>query len=171
MKEMNKDICKESVFDEVFNTYAKDLKRFLYFKFNCMASAEDVLQDTFIKLWNNCNKVEFAKVKSYIFTIANNLFLDSKRHEVVVRKHEKSYIHQNTNESPEFLMIEEEFLEKVEKAIADLPEKQRIVFMLSRFEKKKYKEIAEKLDISIKTVEKRMHSALLIMREKIGKNI
>ncbi len=171
MMKNNKDICKESVFDSVFNTYAKDLKRFLFFKFNCMASAEDVLQDTFIKLWNNCNKVEFAKVKSYIFTIANNLFLDFKRHEAVVRNHKKSYTNHNTSESPEFLMIEEEFLIKVEKAIESLPEKQREVFLLSRMEKKKYKEISEKLDISIKTVEKRMHNALLIMREKIGDKI
>jgi len=165
------DICKEPIFDKVFHTYAKDLKRFLYFKFNCMDSAEDVLQETFIKLWNNCNKVIFEKVKSYLFTIANNLFLDSKRHEVVVRNHEKNFTNYNTSESPEFLMIEEEFLIKVEKAIEGLPEKQREVFLLSRMEKKKYKEIAEKLDISIKTVEKRMHNALLIMREKLGKNI
>jgi RNA polymerase sigma-70 factor (ECF subfamily) len=165
------DICKEKGFDKVFNTYAKDLKRFLYFKFNDMSSAEDVLQETFIKLWNNCSKVVYSKVKSYLYTIANNTFLDIKRHEVIVRKHQKNFVNYNTSESPEFLMIEEEFLLKVEHIIANLPKKEREVFLLSRIEKKKYKEIAEKLEISIKTVEKRMHGALLVMREKLGRNI
>jgi len=159
------------VYDSVFNTYAKDLKRFLYFKFNDMASAEDVLQETFIKLWTNCNKVVYSKVKSYLYTLANNAFLDIKKHEKVVRKHKEGFVNYNNSESPEFLMIEEEYLITVEKMIADLPEKQRKVFLLSRIEKKKYKEIALQLEISIKTVEKRMHNALLIMRKKLGRDI
>ena len=166
-----KNICDNKVFDSVFNTYAKDLKRFLYFKFKDMASAEDVLQETFIKLWNNCSEVVYDKVKSYLYTVANNSFLDIKKHENVVRQHEKSFINYNTSESPEFLMIEEEYLTEVEGAIASLSEKQREVFLLSRIEKKKYKQIAEELGISTKAVEKRMHNALLIIREKLGKNI
>jgi RNA polymerase sigma-70 factor (ECF subfamily) len=65
-------------------------------------------------------------------------------------------------------MLEKEFLEKIEKAIADLPEKQKEVFLLSRIEKKKYREIAEILGISVKAVEKRMHLALIKMKDKIG---
>jgi RNA polymerase sigma-70 factor (ECF subfamily) len=65
-------------------------------------------------------------------------------------------------------MLEKEFLEKIEKAISDLPEKQKEVFLLSRIEKMKYREIAEILGISVKAVEKRMHLALLEMKEKIG---
>lgn len=171
MSEKLRDICNNKVFDRVFNTYAKDLKRFLYFKFNDMTSAEDVLQETFIKLWNNCSKVVFEKVKSYLFTVANNSFLDIKKHENIVRKHQKNFIDYNTSESPEFLMIEEEYLTKVETIIASLTEKQREVFLLSRIEKKKYKQIADELGVSVKAVEKRMHSALLIMREKLGRDI
>lgn len=171
MSEDLENICNTKVYDNVFNTYAKDLKRFLYFKFNDMASAEDVLQETFIKLWTNCNKIIYSKVKSYLYTLANNAFLDIKKHEKVVRKHQEGFVNYNKSESPEFLMIEEEYLITVEKIIADLPQKQREVFLLSRIEKKKYKDIALQLDISIKTVEKRMHNALLVMREKLGKNI
>jgi len=65
-------------------------------------------------------------------------------------------------------MLEEEFLIKLEKTIADLPKIQREVFLLNRIEKKKYKDIAEQLGISVKAVEKRMHGALLVLREKIG---
>ncbi len=171
MVENNSDICKTSVYNHVFNTYAKDLKRHLFFKYNDMTSAEDVLQETFIKLWNNCSKVTLEKVKSYLYTIANNAFLDIKKHEKVVLQHQKGYVNYNKSESPEFLLIEEEYLIKVEQAIESLPEKQKEVFLLSRMEKKKYREIAELLDISIKTVEKRMQNALLVMREKLGRKI
>jgi len=165
------DICKSSVFDKVFKTYASDLKKHLYFKYRDLASSEDIIQETFIKLWNNCKKVPFAKVKSYLYTVANNAFLDVKKHEKVVLNHQKGYVNYNKTENPEFLMIEQEYLIQVENAIQALPIKQREVFLLSRMEKKKYREIAEMLDISIKTVEKRMHDALIIIKEKLGRRI
>lgn len=168
MDKLTNDICKESTYNKVFYMYAKDLKRFLYFKYKDMASAEDVLQDTFIKLWLNCTKVSFEKVKSYLYTLANNAFLDIKKHENIVRKHQKGFVNYNESESPEFLMIEEEFLQKVERVIANLPEKQREVFVMSRIEKLKYKEIAVKLNISVKAIEKRMRNALIVIREEIG---
>ncbi len=164
-----KDICKDKVFEKVYFTYAKDLKRFLFLKFGDLESAEDVMQETFLKLWKNCHKVSFEKVKSYLFTLANNAFLDIKKHEKVVRKHrENNNLSHSTSESPEYLMIEEEFLEKIEQAIAGLTDKQREVFILGKIEKKKYKEIAEELGISIKAVEKRMINALANIRKQIG---
>ena len=171
MSDNQKDICKTDVFDLVFKTYAKDLKRHLYFKYNDMTSAEDVLQETFLKLWKNCSKVTINKVKSYLYTVANNAFLDIKKHEKVVRNHKQRYTNYNFSESPEFLMIKEEYLIKVEKAINSLPEKQKEVFLLSRIEKKKYREIAEMLNVSIKTVEKRMHDSLIVMRKELGRKI
>lgn len=168
MNHSQQDICKEQVYNKVFYTYAKDLKMHLYFKYKDMASAEDILQDTFIKLWNNCSKVTLEKVKSYLYTVANNAFLDVKKHENVVRKHQKGFVNYNETESPEFLMIEEEFLQKVERVIASLPEKQREVFVMSRIEKLKYKEISDKLGISVKAIEKRMRNALIVIRKEIG---
>ena len=82
--------------------------------------------------------------------------------------HSKSLKKEGTNESPEFILLEKEFMEKLETTIANLPDKQREVFLLNRIEKKKYKEIAEMLNISTKAVEKRMHQALVIMRQEIG---
>jgi RNA polymerase sigma-70 factor (ECF subfamily) len=168
MSKDNRNICHSKTFEFIYNTYAKDIRRFLFFKTQDTASAEDILQDTFVKLWDNCSKVDYDKVKSYIYTIANNMFLNEKKHEKVVRTYSKNHGKFDTNESPEFIMLEKEFMDKLEKTIAALPDKQREVFLLNRIEKKKYKEISEKLSISVKAVEKRMHMALLTMRKEIG---
>ena len=78
----------------------------------------------------------------------------------------KSYAH-----SPEFLMKEKEFMLKLQRSISNLPQKEREVFLLSRKDKKTYREIAEIIGISQKGVERRMHLALLKLREKIGMSI
>lgn len=165
-----KKICNPQVFERLFNTYAHDLKRFLFFKTHDLDTANDIMQETFIKLWENCDNVNPEKVKSYLFTVANNTFLNLEKHKKVVRKHQSEMVRGiHNSESPEFLMIEEEFLKKIEKTIKELPDKHREVFLLNRIEKKKYREIATMLNISIKTVEKRMHLALIEMKEKVGK--
>lgn len=162
---LTNNICNPKIFKQVFETYAKDLRRFLFFKFNDLETAEDVMQDAFIKLWTNCADVSLEKVKSYLFTIGNNLFLNIKKHEKVVLKNNFRHTKSTNIESPEYLLIEQEYLISLEKAIDNLTAKQREVFLLSRIEKLKYKEIAQKLNISVKAVEKRMHFALIAMKE------
>lgn len=168
MAKDNRNICHSKTFEIIYNTYAKDIRRFLFYKFQSIDKAEDLMQDVFIKLWDNCGKVDYDKVKSYIFTIANNMFLNEVKHQKVVQNYNKLNKKEATNESPEFILLEKEFMNKIETAIADLPEKQREVFLMNRIEKKKYRDIAQQLNISVKAVEKRMHQALLIMRKEIG---
>lgn len=165
----NQNLCSENSFEQIYNTYAKDLRRFMFFKTQNVEKAEDLMQDAFVKLWDNCKSVNIDKVKSYLFTTANNMFINQVNHEKVKRNYAKSVTETESKESPEFIYIEKEFLEKINSTIASLPEKQREVFVMNRIEKKKYKEIAEILNISQKAVEKRMHQALLVMRKEIGK--
>ncbi|WP_299226196.1 RNA polymerase sigma factor [uncultured Psychroserpens sp.] len=168
---MSKDqhnICHSKTFETIYGSYAKDLRRFIFYKTQDIDKAEDILQETFIKLWDNCSKVNYNKVKSYLYTVATNTFLNMIKHENVVRKHEQSIKTNKTNESPEFILLEKEFMDKLERTINALPEKQKEVFLLNRIEKKKYREIAEQLGVSVKAVEKRMHSALIVIREQIG---
>ena len=162
------NICHSKTFETLYNRYAKDIRRFLFFKTQDLDKAEDILQDTFIKLWDNCSKVNYEKAKSYLYTVATNAFLNTIKHEKVVYKHQQTITSHHTNESPEFIMLEKEFMDKLQRTIDALPEKQKVVFLLNRIEKKKYKEIAMQLEISVKAVEKRMHSALLVLREQIG---
>jgi RNA polymerase sigma-70 factor (ECF subfamily) len=166
--EDKESICKPKVFEKVFNTHSETLRNFMYYKCGDKDLAEDFVQEAFVKLWNNCAKVLMEKAKSYLFTVANNLFLNEVAHKKVVLKHQQTITTHHTNLSPEFLLEEKEFMQKLQNAIAELSEKEREVFLLNRIDKKKYKEIAELLDISIKTVEKRMSLALKALREKIG---
>jgi RNA polymerase sigma-70 factor (ECF subfamily) len=168
MSENNRNICESKTFEFIFKTYAKDIRRFLFFKTQDTNAAEDIMQDVFVKLWDNCKNVNYNKVKSYLYSIANNMFLNEVKHNKVVQNYNQLHKKEATNESPEFILLEKEFLEKLENTIAMLPEKQREVFLLNRIEKKKYKEIAEQLNISVKAVEKRMHQALVTMRQHIG---
>ncbi len=163
-----KKICNPKDFAVFYETHAKGLKRFLYYKYGDMNTLEDVAQDAFVKLWNNCEKVEYNKAKSFLYTCANNLFLNIKKHEKVILKNRVHLVKHSTNEAPDFLMEEKEFQIKLEKVINSLTPKQKEVFLLSRIEKKKYREIAEMLGITIKAVEKRMHKALMVMRKNIG---
>lgn len=164
----NKSVCLPKVFEDVYSTHSEALYNFMYYKCGDADLAQDFVQESFVKLWQNCAKVIFEKAKSYLFTVANNLFLNNVAHKKVVLKHQQKGAIHHTNESPEFLMEEQEFMVKLQSAIADLPEKQREVFLLNRIDKKKYREIAELLNVSVKTVEKRMSLALKTLREKIG---
>lgn len=167
--EEDKSLCNSEVFEEVYKSNATALRNFIYYKCGDMEIAEDIIQDSFLTIWNKCSTIIFKSVKSLLYTIASNNFLNMVKHKKVTLEHQKLNNNQNnyTNENPEFLIEEQEFLKKLESAIADLPEKEREVFLLNRIDKKKYREIADLLNISIKTVEKRMSKALKQLRSQI----
>ncbi|MGG8495015.1 RNA polymerase sigma factor [Tenacibaculum sp. TC6] len=163
-----KNICQPNIFNKIYEEQSKSLYNFMYYKCADKDLAEDFVQESFVKLWENCSKVFFDKAKSFLFTVANNMFLNHVAHKKIILKHSSEHQKEHTNITPEFIIEEQEFLEKLKNAIADLPDKQREVFLLNRIDKKKYKEIAEMLDISVKAVEKRMSLALKSLRDKIG---
>ena len=135
-----------------------------------MAQAEDLVQDAFSKLWENCAKVSQEKARAYLYRVANNLFLNQVDHQKVVLKFEQRSHRDRNSESPQYLLEVEEFQQRLTAAIATLSENQRVVFLMNRIDKKTYKEIAEELEISQKTVESRMHKALQTLR-KIHKKV
>lgn len=160
--------CDELIFSSFFKNHIKALRNFLYYKFGSKEQSEDLAQEAFIKLWQNCASVPLEKAKSYIYTIANNSSLNEIAHQKVVLQYEKNFSGiDKTNENPEYLLEEKQFQNKLLKAIESLNEKQRIAFLMHRIDGKKYSEIAEILDISVKAVEKRIHLALLSLRKQI----
>ena len=166
-KQLHENICEERIFSSIFNKHSKDLHNFLYYKFGNLLNPKDKVQEAFIKLWQNCSKVSPDKAKSFVFTTANNLMLNEVAHQKVVLKHQQIKPKNYTNENPEFLMQEDEYNDKLQKALANLTEAQRVAFMMNRIEGKRFKEIAELLNISTKAVEKRIYGALKKLREDI----
>lgn len=164
---LHDNICDESLFERFYKKHSKNLHDFLYYKFGDHLNPQDKVQEAFVKLWQNCGKVAPAKAKSYLFTTANNLMLNAVSHQKVVLKYNSKPHKSSTNESPEFVLQEKEYHEKIQKALANLTEAQRTAFLLNRIEGKRFKEIAEILNISTKAVEKRIYGALKKLREDI----
>tara|TARA_R110001583_G_scaffold173582_2_gene327662 strand:- start:15505 stop:16020 length:516 start_codon:yes stop_codon:yes gene_type:complete len=169
-KKNDTSYCNEKKFSDFFRNNSKSLNNYIFYKCGNAALASDIVQDAFLKFWNNCHKIIPGKAKSYVFTIATNLFLNEYSKNKIVLEFKSTLGKNYTNESPEFLLEEKEFGRKLQKAISNLTEAQRTAFLMNRIDGKKYKEIAEILGISLKAVEKRIHNALVNLRKEI-KNI
>ena len=100
--------------------------------------------------------------------LTRNAFFNEIAHKKVVLNHAKLQPTKIDGESPEHVLEQKEFYEKIQTAIGNLTEGQRTAFLLNRIEGKKYAEIAELLDLSVKAVEKRMSLALKSLRKEIG---
>ncbi len=160
-----KDVCQEATYQELFFAHARHVRNFLLYKGANAGEAEDLAQEAFLRLWRDCAKVPFEKAKGFLFTVAGNLFLDEKKHEQVVLRFQRQAPQEVETENPHFQLETQELHDRLERAIAQLPENQRIVFLMNRMDKLTYAEIAERLDLSVKAVEKRMSKALVEMRQ------
>lgn len=155
-------------YKQYFDEYYESIRSFLYFKTGNEGMAEDVAQDTFIKLWENKHKIERKTVKSYLYTIAGNLAINQLKRQQLQYKFVNQVQFRQEDKSPEYLAEMKEFEEELQRVIAAIPEGSREVFLMNRLEDLKYREIAERLGISVKAVEKRMSKALAILRNKLN---
>jgi len=171
MSEKKRSVCEEKNFDSLFNTHYESARNYLYYKCGDLQQAEDIVQDAFVKLWKQCADIIYDTAKSLIFKICNNALLNEFAHKKVVLKYEKAPRDDRNHESPDFIMETEEFREKLERCIGKLSTKEREVFLLSRIDKKTYKEIAEITNISVKAVERRMSNAFITLRKLLGSEI
>jgi RNA polymerase sigma-70 factor (ECF subfamily) len=160
------NVCEDQIFSSLFKEHSKTVFNYIFYKFGNEEKAHDAVQEAFVKLWENCAKVSPEKAKSFVYTVANNLYLNVIKAEKVRLKYADTS-NDRSNESPEFLMEEKEYKEKLDKALNALPENQRTTFLLNRIDGKKYAEIAEMENVSVKAIEKRMHLALKTLREQI----
>lgn len=166
-KKLNEDICEENLFSSIYMKYSKTLHDYLYYKYGEQLHPKDKVQEAFIKLWDHCKNISVEKAKSFLFTVANNSVLNDIKHEKVVLYFQRTKPKNYTVESPEFLMEEQEYMLRYQRALSNLTEGQREAFLLNRIEGKRHKEIAEFLEISVKAVEKRLYGALKSLRKEI----
>ena len=134
--------------------------------------SEGIVQDSFIRLWEVKNELkDDTNVKNLLYTIAKNNCLNYLRNQQIAWKHlnkikarEFYYAAKLLNDESKDILEFEELLAIVSRAIEKLPEEQKQVFKMSRIEEMKYKEIADYLQISVKTVESRISKALKFLR-------
>ena len=161
------NVCDDQVYSQLFRTHSRTVYNYIYYKFGNEEKAQDAVQEAFVKLWENCAKVTPQKARAFVYTVANNLYLNVIKAEKVRLKHREPG-GQVTRENPEFLMEKEQFREKLDAALDGLPDNQRTAFLLNRIDGKTYAEIAEMEGVSVKAIEKRMHLALKSLRDTIG---
>ncbi len=160
-------VCEEAVYSNLFRSHSKAIFNYIYYKFGNEEKAYDAVQEAFVKLWENCSKVPPDKAKSYVYTVANNLYLNVIKAEKVRLRHAETVTFSANQVSPEFVLEEKQFKEKLDQALNSLPENQRTTFLLNRIDGMKYQEIADMEGVSVKAIEKRMHLALKSLREQI----
>lgn len=155
----------KNCFDQLFDP----LRNYLYYKCGDGDLATDIVQDIFLKVWEKPIDVTSKTIKPLLYKMVNNAFFDHLRKNKVANKYlSRLDLNVNSN-SPDEILEFEELKQKYETSLATLGEKQRTVFLMSRMEDLTYKEIAERLSISVKAVEKRMSQALKVLKQKLGK--
>jgi RNA polymerase sigma-70 factor (ECF subfamily) len=159
-----------SAFEEVFKTYFKNLHAYACTILKDEADAEEAVQQVFFKLWERAEHLSLSgSVAAYLYRAVHNQCLNQLKHQKVKANHQLHVAYSMKNESVNgpAKMISKELEQKIREALNELPEQCRTVFQLSRFEEMKYREIADQLDISIKTVENQMGKALKQLRLKL----
>ena len=136
-------LCEEQTFTNVFRTYAKTLHHYLFYQTGDDDLAHDLTQEAFTRLWKNCQSVVLNTAKGYVFTIAKNLLRNRHQHQKVVLQYQQTVREEPAVQDPQFLLEEKELAERLQQAIADLPEKQRVVFLMSRIDKMTYKDMVK----------------------------
>ncbi|MEM6320441.1 MAG: RNA polymerase sigma-70 factor [Bacteroidota bacterium] len=154
-------------FEELFHRYYQALCLQVNSRVGYLQATEEIVSDVFTKIWRNRANISITtKVKYYLYTAVRNQSIDYLRKQTKQRnyKHEINRDYPSNFASPEELIIGEELRIKIEAAIEQLPPKAKHIFRKSRDEGKKYREIAEELNISIRTVETHIRRALIALR-------
>lgn len=150
----------EDYFKKLFDNYFERVRNYLFYRCGDTELATDIAQDTFMKIWEKDLHPEPKKEKALLFKIAGDLFISNYRKQQVALKFAQLPQNENQTDTPDDNLSYKELSEKYEKTLSEMNENQRIVFLMSRNDGLKYKEIAEHLSISQKAVEKRMSKAL-----------
>jgi RNA polymerase sigma-70 factor (ECF subfamily) len=162
----------EWAFEQVFKTNFKGLHAYAYTIIREDAMAEEVVQNVFCRLWEKTGQLQVKEsVTAYLYRAVYNESLNYLKHRKVktaYQSYSKHHMNQSADEggASKKLMLRD-LEEKLGKALAELPQQCCTIFQMSRFEELKYQEIADKLGISIKTVENQMGKALRLLRLKL----
>ncbi len=162
-------------FEKIFKKHFIDLCTFAQRYVYELDEAKDIVQFSFVKLWEVKDTLKpDTKIKAYLHKVVQNNCLDQLKHNKIKQSYQKFVLDkEQANASLGYNgkwkdpAISNEIVQKIQAAIEQLPKDRRKIFEMSRFERKKYKEIAESLNISIKTVETQMSRSLSFLKENL----
>ena len=164
---LNKDRAFE--FEIVFKKHFKSLHAYACTIVRDEVMAEEMVQNVFCRLWEKTDQIEIREsVSGYLYRSVYHESLNYLKHLKVRDAYQSYAIHtmENTNNTSHNLELRE-LEERLEIALKELPEKCRTIFQMSRFEELKYQEIADRLEMPVKTVENQMGKALRLLRVKL----
>ncbi|MCT4602927.1 MAG: RNA polymerase sigma-70 factor [Marinifilum sp.] len=158
---------KVEAYEELYHLYYSKLTLFAQTYVYQKDVAEDLVQETFYKLWENAeNQRITSSIKSYLYSAVKNKCINHLRHLKVEDKYRQKEM-DAVNFAGNYEMVNDELLiSKIRDRIEDLPEKCRIAFNMAVLQEMKYKEIAEELDLSINTIKDHIKRAYRILREQ-----
>jgi len=158
-------------FEFLFKKYYLSLARFAWRYVGSKAIAEELVQELFTNLWEKREELDTAgSVRSFLYKSARNLSLNHLKHQGVKNKYDHQWMAQKENPEIEFRdeLREQQIRNAVAKAIEELPERSKMTYKLHRYDGLTYPEIAEVMDVSVKTVESQMTRTLKILRERLS---
>ena len=154
-------------FKNLFDLYFEDIRRYLYYRCADTALSTDLAQDTFMRIWEKQMEVLPGKDTGLLYKIAGDLFVSHTRRERLRKEAPELISFEQAGQSPEEELQFRELQNKYERVLMKLPENQRVVFLMSRTEELSYQEIATRLSLSVKAIEKRMSGALARLRKEL----
>ena len=159
----------EKAFEDLFKSYYQRLCTFAHSILHDVDEAEEIVQNVFLNVWEKRAAMQInISVQSYLYSAVRNACFNKIKHGKVRQLYaQEQEAIATTNVPASHITFENDLQKQIHEAIESLPEQCRIVFKLSRFEELKYAEIAEQLNISVKTVENQMGKALKVMRLKL----
>jgi RNA polymerase sigma-70 factor (ECF subfamily) len=161
----------KQAFRQVFDSCYESLCQYAFTILKDMDEAEDTVQAVFLKIWESRTQLEIRhNIRSYLFRTVYNKCINQLEHRTVRMKYEDYGRREHSAEVQHPEVFPDELEEHIKRAIGKLPPHCRNVFLLSRYEELRYAEIAERLNISVNTVENQVSKALKILRSEL-KNI
>jgi len=154
-------------FKLLFDNYFDSVRSYLFYRGAEKEQASDLAQDVFLRVWEKQMKIDMKTALSLLYKIAGDMFISQIRREKLEMNYKTALQYDSLDFSPEDQLRYKELFDGYTKALAALNEKQRTVFLMARMEGLKYHEIADRLHLSVKAVEKRMSIALAYLKKAL----
>lgn len=154
-------------FKHIFDAYFDSIRSFIYYRTTDEDVASDLAQDVFMRIWEKRDSLMRDNIKSLLYKIAADMIVSHYRKSSVRLDYAKNMKVGEQSETPQDQVQFEELKSRYANALEEMTENHRTTFLMSREEDLKYSEIAQRLGVSVKAIEKRMSVALQILKKRL----